>query len=209
MAGHMTSFWNERYAQPEFAYGTDPNVFFAAELSRLSPGKILLPAEGEGRNAVYAAQLGWEVAAFDQSVEGQKKAYQLAAEKDVKLDYIVNAFEDLPYLPGQFDALGLVYAHFQAEDKLAFYQTLATFLRPGGVVIMEAYSKQHLEYSARNSKVGGPRDLGTLWSLEEVQAAFPDFEELYMQVEEVNLKEGLYHEGVGSVVRFVGRRKYS
>jgi SAM-dependent methyltransferase len=203
----MTAFWDERYRQPEFAYGTQPNTFFAEQLALLPTGKILLPAEGEGRNAVFAAQEGWQVSAFDQSVEGQRKANEWATEKGVRIDYLVNAFENLPYQPGQFDALGLIFAHFQAADKMAYYQTLATFLRPGGTVILEAFSKQNLEYVARNPKVGGPRDVGTLWSVEEVQEAFPDFEAVYLQQEEAELAEGLYHIGVGSVVRFVGRKK--
>ena len=70
----MKDFWNQRYAADEYAYGTAPNAFFKAVLDPLPPGRILLPAEGEGRNAVYAAKLGWEVVAFDQSEGGQKKA---------------------------------------------------------------------------------------------------------------------------------------
>lgn len=206
MPAHMTSFWDERYRQPEYAYGTQPNVFFAQQLALLPPGKILLPAEGEGRNAVFAAQQGWKVSAFDQSVEGQHKALQLAAEKGVSIDYIVNACENLPYQTGQFDALGLIYAHFQAEEKVAFYQTFAQLVRPGGTVILEAYSKENLAYVARNPKVGGPRDAASLWSVEEVQKAFPNFEVDYLQQEETELHEGLYHQGIGSVVRFVGRK---
>ena len=71
----MNNFWNERYSAHEYAFGTEPNVFFAGELRKLPrPGHILFPCEGEGRNAVYAAEQGWTVEAFDLSEMGKRKA---------------------------------------------------------------------------------------------------------------------------------------
>ena len=69
--------WDERYSKPEFAYGTAPNVYFKSKIDKLPPGKILLPADGEGRNSVYAAMLGWDASVFDISREGQRKALEL------------------------------------------------------------------------------------------------------------------------------------
>ena len=78
MKPYPADFWNERYAQKEFVYGTQPNTFFKEQLDKLDTGNILLPAEGEGRNAVFAASQGWDVLAFDISESGKKKAIQLA-----------------------------------------------------------------------------------------------------------------------------------
>ncbi len=80
-------FWNERYAEDKYAYGIEPNDFVKQELQKLKPGKILFPAEGEGRNAVYAAQLGFDVYAFDPSEEGRRKALKLARENNVNINY--------------------------------------------------------------------------------------------------------------------------
>lgn len=77
----MNHFWNERYAEKEFAYGILPNEFLKNTLEPMSPGKILFVCEGEGRNAVYAAQKNWDVTAFDLSEEGKNKALNLAQEK--------------------------------------------------------------------------------------------------------------------------------
>src|SRR5680860_1842183 len=85
----MDDFWNERYGIEEYVYGTEPNQFYKELLKKLSPGKILFPAEGEGRNAVFAAQNGWDVTAFDSSTEGKKKAEKLAAAKGVSVKYII------------------------------------------------------------------------------------------------------------------------
>ncbi len=61
----MHSIWNERFSNQEYVYGEEPNVFFAAQLTKLEKGIIILPCEGEGRNAAYAASKGWVVKAFD------------------------------------------------------------------------------------------------------------------------------------------------
>jgi len=57
--------WDQRYSSETYAYGKNANAFFAAQLEHMNPGRLLLPDEGEGRNAVYAAGLGWAVEAFD------------------------------------------------------------------------------------------------------------------------------------------------
>jgi SAM-dependent methyltransferase len=105
--------WDDRYRSDEFAYGEHPNIYLQDQLQKLAPGKILFAAEGEGRNAVYAAKLGWEVSAFDISIEGKKKALRLAEANQVTLDYRVGELQTLGYLPEQFDAIALIYAHFR------------------------------------------------------------------------------------------------
>lgn len=202
-----TDRWNERYRGKEFAYGEAPNEYLKQQIDRLSPGSILFPAEGEGRNAVYAAGLGWKVSAFDISAEGQRKALQLATSRGVKIDYQVGEIESLGYQPGQFDVLALIYAHFPALIKSQLHKTLGGFLRKGGTLIFEAFSKKHIEYIRQNEKVGGPKEIDMLFSIEELQSDFLhyDFEELAEM--EVELHEGLFHNGKGSVIHCVARKK--
>ncbi|UOQ74044.1 class I SAM-dependent methyltransferase [Hymenobacter cellulosilyticus] len=207
MPDTWTSRWDERYSTEEFAYGVLPNTYLKEQLDLLSPGKILFAAEGEGRNAVYAAKQGWTVSAFDISIAGQQKALKLADTNKVTLDYRVGELPALGFAPAQFDALALIYAHFPASIKSAYHQQLSRYLRPGGVVIFEAFSKNHLAYLARNEKVGGPKDVESLFSPEEIQADFAGYDVLELTEQEVELTEGLYHNGLGSVIRFVGRKK--
>jgi len=70
--------WNERYREPGFAYGTAPNEFLVSVVDRIPQGKILSLAEGEGRNAVYLASLGYQVTGVDGSEVGLRKAVELA-----------------------------------------------------------------------------------------------------------------------------------
>ncbi len=202
----MKEFWNERYSSEDFVYGEQPNDFLKEQLKTLSVGSILFPAEGEGRNAVYAAARGWTVSAFDQSSEAKKKAMRLAAQHNVTLSYEVGTPETLTYAPEQFDVLALIYAHFPADKKSAYHQTLSTYLRPGGTVIFEAFSKGHPDYQRRNPGVGGPKDLAMLFSTDELAADFAGFEVLQLAEQEVELQEGAFHQGTGSVIRLVGRK---
>lgn len=207
MNNTWTDRWNDRYSSEEFAYGTAPNNYLKEQLEKLKTGSILFPAEGEGRNAVFAAQLGWKVSAFDISAEGRNKALKLAEANDVAIDYLVGELETLNYQEEQFDAIALIYAHFPAAIKSSIHKTLETYLRKGGVIIFEAFGKKHLEYLAINDKVGGPKDIESLFSIEEIQSDFPDYEIIQLEEKEIELNEGLFHNGKGSVIRFVGKKK--
>jgi SAM-dependent methyltransferase len=202
----QAEFWNTRYAEKEYAYGEKPNAFFAEKITTLEPAMLLLPAEGEGRNAVYASKLGWKVTAFDYSEEGKEKALRLAEKENVSLEYIVSSLEDTSFDSDTFDALALIYAHFPGEGRVAQFQRMEKSLKLGGKILVEAFSKNHLKYVQLDPKVGGPKELSMLFSKEELLEAFPNVKWEYLEEEEVSLKEGAYHQGVGMVVRGVGRK---
>ena len=199
--------WDERYSNEDFAYGKEPNKFLKEQLDKLKVGTILFPAEGEGRNAVYAAKLGWNVFAFDISSEGKKKALQLSESQNVVIDYQVGELETLNYKADQFDAIALIYAHFPAAVKSHNHIILDKFLRKRGIIIFEAFSKKHLDYVLKDEKIGGPKDIESLFSIEEIQSDFPDYDFEELTEIEIELNEGLFHNGKGSVIRFIGRKK--
>lgn len=202
-----TQKWDERYKEEQYAYGKEPNVFFREWLSRFPAGAILMPADGEGRNGVHAARTGWKVTSVDQSSEGRSKALQLAGENNVALEYIVGDLETLTFVRESFDAVGLVYAHVEAAKKSILHKAVHDCLKQGGVVILEAFSKRHVEYKKRDPGVGGPDDLGTLYSASEILADFGNYDVLLLEEKEILLNEGAYHNGKGSVIRFVGRKR--
>ena len=204
----MKDFWNERFSHEEYAYGTEPNVFFKQSLDKYKPkGKILMPAEGEGRNAVYAAKTGLEAYAFDISEEGKRKALELAKKENVTLNYEVGNFAELLLTQNNYDAIGLIFAHFPPEIKTPFYKKMMELLKPGGLVILEGFSKENLELKKANPQIGGPGQLELLFSLEEIKADFPSLEILQLEKCLVKLEEGKFHVGTASVIRFVGKKK--
>jgi 2-polyprenyl-3-methyl-5-hydroxy-6-metoxy-1,4-benzoquinol methylase len=203
----MKEKWDDRYSQKEFAYGEEPNNYLKEQLIKIPVGTILFPAEGEGRNAVYAATLGWTVFAFDLSMEGRKKAMELAKKHHLEINYDIGEFQSLTYKPQAFDAIALIYAHFPADKKSIYHKTLANYLRPGGMMIFEAFSKKHLDYMSRNEKMGGPKEIEMLFSIDEIKSDFANFEIIELAEREIDLNEGQFHVGKGSVIRFTGIKK--
>jgi 2-polyprenyl-3-methyl-5-hydroxy-6-metoxy-1,4-benzoquinol methylase len=202
-----TARWDNRYSKNEFAYGEDPNNYLKEQLTKLSVGTILFPAEGEGRNAVYAAKIGWTVSAFDISNEGKSKAIRLAEKNNVTIDYKVGELETLDFGTEQFDAIALIYAHFPANIKSLYHKTFDKYLKSNGIIIFESFSKKHIDYVTANENVGGPKDIESLFSIDEIKSDFPNYEIIELVEKEIELNEGLYHNGKGSVIRFIGRKK--
>ena len=203
----MKNFWDERYASKDYVYGIEPNIFFKEQIAKLQPGKILLPAEGEGRNAVFAAKLGWQVAAFDQSQEGQHKATILAKKNKVEIDYKTAELSKINYKPNSFNCLALIYAHFPQDFRAEYYQKLDKYLQKGGILILEGFSKNHLKINADNQKTSGPKDINMLFSVEEIKNDFPNYKIIILEEKIVNLNEGLYHTDKSAVIRFVGKKQ--
>jgi len=199
--------WNERYSKDEYAYGEQPNNYLKEQLEKLVAGTILFAAEGEGRNAVFAAKLGWTVSAFDISVEGKNKAFRLAEANHVTIEYQVGELQALNFNPEQFDVVALIYAHFPANIKSLYHKTLDRYLRKGGLIIFEAFSKKHIDFISKNEQVGGPKDIEMLFSIDEIKSDFNNYEIIELEEKEIELNEGLFHNGEGSVIRFVGRKK--
>ena len=198
----MKQFWNERYAASNFAYGKDSNQFLKENLHFLPKGKVLFVAEGEGRNAVFVAKSGYEVSAFDYSESGQQKALMLAQEHGISINYIVSDVLELPYENESFDALVLIFAHFPAEIRKQANLKLLELLKPEGKILFEAFSKEQLNYTS-----GGPKDVDMLFSEEEVRNEFPGISFDSLSIEKIVLDEGLFHQGEGVVVRFIGTKK--
>lgn len=195
----MEEFWNQRYAEEGYAYGTRPNDFFKAQLDELTPGKLLLPAEGEGRNAVYAAAKGWNVYAFDSSVEAKKKADKLAERLGVHIKYTVSDFNKLNYREDYFDAVALIFAHFPAQYRKLYHQRLQHFLKKDGLLILEGFSKNQFSRSS-----GGPKNIEMLFTRDQLRRDFNKIKKAKITETEVMLNEGIYHQGIASVIQLVG-----
>ena len=194
-------FWDARYAEETYAYGTEPNAYFRQRLDALPPGRLLLLAEGEGRNAVYAAQRGWQVTAVDFSDEGRAKALRCGAQ-GVRLDYQVADLTALGWLrPGHYDAVGLIYAHLAPADRRAVHAAVATSLAPGGHLIVEAFSPRQLGLPS-----GGPRTAEMLYEPATLAEDFTGLTLLENHALGVVLHEGSFHAGPANVVRLLATR---
>jgi 2-polyprenyl-3-methyl-5-hydroxy-6-metoxy-1,4-benzoquinol methylase len=198
----MRNFWDERYDQEEMIYGAEPNKFFKEHLGNLKPGKLLLPAEGEGRNAVYAAQQGWEVLAFDYSGVGQAKALRLAAQKSVSIQYQIAEADQFTSKPENFDAVGLIYAHVPPAVREILHHNIAKWLKPGGTVILEAFHPRQLQ----GYPSGGPKEENMLYTAAMLRTDFKDLNIQLLEEMEISLSEGTHHKGKGYVTRMIASK---
>jgi SAM-dependent methyltransferase len=196
----MKQMWDERYSLAEYVYGIEANVFFKEQLEKLSLGKILLPGEGEGRNAVYAARMGWDVLAYDPSIEGKKKALKLAEKTGVNIQYEIGSYQEFSPEPMTVDVVGLFFTHQPSEMRHKFHQSLKNSLKPRGVVILEGFSKEQV-----NRNTGGPKDLNFLFSEDELRKDFSYLKELEITEKVRTLDEGPFHQGEAAVIQLVGR----
>jgi 2-polyprenyl-3-methyl-5-hydroxy-6-metoxy-1,4-benzoquinol methylase len=199
----MVEYWNERYKQQEYAYGIAPNVFLKEQLSTLQQGKILFLCEGEGRNAIYAAKEGWEVSAFDLSIEGMKKANQLALENNVFIDYQIADAQTVNYPVAFFDVVAIIYAHFPSSIRKTIHSKVINWLKPGGIVVLEVFNPLQLQNGS-----GGPKELSMLYSKEMMTTDFNEMAVLKLNTEKIILNEGKFHQGMADVLRYVGQKKH-
>lgn len=193
--------WNNRYSTDEFIYGKKPNKFFEEEINKLKPGKILLPGEGEGRNAVYAASLGWDVDAVDQSETGKAKAMQLSSERKVKINYYIENLSSYTPKQNDYDAAAFIFLHLEENLRSIVFKKAIDSLKTGGKIILEVFEKDQIRYDS-----GGPKDEALLYSLEDISEEFIELDFENFSKEIITLDEGKYHQGKAAVIRFVGEK---
>lgn len=145
----------------------------------------MLPAEGEGRNAIYAAREGWSVDAFDISKKGRKKAQELAKRNHVVINYYLSNYSDFKIEEDSYDAIGLIYAHLHSSKRRKIHKKLLRGLKSGGHIILEAFSKDQI-----NNDSGGPKDSEMLYDLEDLLQDFAELEILEADTTESDLQEG-------------------
>lgn len=192
--------WDERFASKEYVYGTDANKHFKTCLEKLEPGKILIPGEGEGRNALYAAQSGWDVFAFDGSVEGRRKALNLASENNIEYRYEISYYQDFTS-DLKFDAIALIFTHLDPTHRPAFHQKMISMLNDGGHIILQGFRKEQLGLDT-----GGPKNLGMLYSKEELEHDFNALSEVSLFPQDDHLSEGIFHQGDARLINLFGKK---
>jgi SAM-dependent methyltransferase len=186
--------WNERYSSPEYFYGSTPNEQFKSFVDSNPPGKLLLPAEGEGRNALYAALKGWEVIAVDYSEEARKKAIYLAKNNNVNINYRIGDIKDILFEPSFFDYCACVFMHMPHDNLVTIYEQLLTFLKQNGKLLIVGFNKKQLIHNS-----GGPKNEDWLFSSSVIKKQFELHRIIHCNDIQTNLSEGKGHEGIAEI----------
>jgi SAM-dependent methyltransferase len=193
--------WDVRYAEPGWAFGTEPNDFLREMAPRLPRGRVLCLAEGEGRNAVYLAGLGHDVTAVDLSRVGVEKTLALAAERGVIVHAEVADLAEYAIVPGSWQGIVSIFAHVPGEIRPALHRAVVKGLVPGGVLVLEAYPP---EQEGRGT--GGPSEASRFMALADLRRELDGLEFLHARELERDVIEGRYHTGRAEVVQVVARR---
>jgi SAM-dependent methyltransferase len=192
--------WDERYAATEYAYGTEPNEFLVAVASRIPAGPVLTIGEGEGRNAIFLAGLGHEVVAVDQSAVGLEKLRRRAEQKGLHIQTQQADLAHYAIEPAAWGAIVSIFCHLPPAIRVPLYADIAQGLKPGGVVILEAYTPRQF-----GRGTGGPPSPEMMLTLEDLKRELPGLEFLHARELEREVREGKYHTGTASVVQLVAR----
>ena len=198
----MNEFWEQRYSEPGYAYGTEPNAFLVSQRHRLKPGmKARAVADGEGRNGVWLAQQGLEVLSVDASPTALKKARGLAAARGTTIRTECTDLTGWSWPRDSFDLVAAIFIHFPPEHRPRMHRAMLDSLKPGGLLIMEAFHVDQLKH-----KSGGPPVLEMLYAADMLARDFAGAERLELQELLTELHEGAYHSGTAAVVRGVWRK---
>jgi len=195
------TFWDDRYAAEEYAYGLDPNAFVAEMAMYIPDGPVLCLAEGEGRNAVYIAKSGHRVTAVDQSAMGLNKALRLAEANGAVIETIHADLEAYQIMPGAWAGIVATFAHLPPPLRRRVHAAVVQGLKPGGVFILEAYTPAQLALGT-----GGPKVPELLMTLNSLREELSGLEFIVAREIERDVTEGSFHQGRGAVVQILARR---
>ena len=193
--------WDERYAEPGFIYGEEPNEFLASIADRIPPGPVLCLGDGEGRNGVFLAGLGHRVIAVDQSAVGLAKAQQLAASRGVESRRCRRTSPTSRSSRTAWAGIISIFCHLPSEIRVPLHRAAVAGLRPGGVFVLEGYTPAQI-----GRGTGGPEKADMMPTLAGLQVELSGLKFDHALELERDIVEGRYHTGFAAVVQVVASR---
>jgi SAM-dependent methyltransferase len=203
MASSDGDYWNRRFASESYIFGTRPAAFLVDNAHYIpARSRVLVPADGEGRNSVYLAELGHRVVATDIAEEGIAKARKLSGARGVSVQFRHLDLQGWQWPEAEFEAVVAIFIQFAPpafRDEI--FAGMKRAVRPGGVALLHGYTPKQLEYGT-----GGPPVVEQLYTEELLRAAFADWELLRLEAYEPELDEGEGHRGRSAVIDLIARR---
>lgn len=192
--------WDQRFDREDYLYGTEPSHFLVGEAAALRPGqRALAIADGEGRHAVYLAELGLAVTAMDSSAVALRKARELAASRSVQVDFRHADLQDWHWTPDAYDVVAAVFIQF-AEPALraAIFAGIKQTLAPGGLLLLHGFTPEQLAFGT-----GGPPCAELLYTPDLLRQSFADMDILRLEAYQRALQEGTGHAGPAALIDLV------
>ncbi len=197
--------WDRSYGVSEYIFGTEPNRFLASQAHHFATGgRVLVPGDGEGRNGVWLSGQGFDVTTVDASAAGVGKARALAAARGVKPSIQHSNLEEWDWPSDAFDAVASIFVHFMPHVRPRLHRRMLEALKPGGVLVLEAFTPKHVAQRAAGSRGGPPPEM--LYTAAMLRDDFAGGVFELVEEADIVLDEGNRHQGRASVVRLVLRR---
>ncbi|MBD1581361.1 class I SAM-dependent methyltransferase [Pseudoalteromonas sp. S16_S37] len=193
--------WDERYNSKQYVYGTRPNDFLKERVQSLPKGRILSLAEGEGRNAVFLARLGYKVTAVDSSAVGLEKAHKLASLHGVSIECIHADLAEFEFGENQWHGIISILCPLPSSIRKLVYQKVEKGLLNGGVFLTESYTPKQLRYGT-----GGGDCIDTMQTKATLTRELPNLEFNHLFELEREIIEGDFHTGLGAVVQAIATK---
>jgi SAM-dependent methyltransferase len=196
--------WDERYGSAEGPlFGAEPNAFLARQAHRIPAGaRVLVPADGDGRNGIWLAERGCRVTATEFSPVAQEKARALAQRRGVDMEFVLGDLTGYAWPTQAFDAIVAIFIQFLTPPgrDLAF-AGMARALRPGGVLLLEGYRPEQIGYGT-----GGPKAVENLYTKAMLRAAFDGFAAVEIDAYDAHIEEGAGHRGMSALIDVIAVR---
>ena len=194
--------WDERFSQSQPVYGDQPNAFLAAQTPRFQRGmKLLVPADGYGRNGIWLARQGFSVHTVDLSPVGVARARKTAEAVGLAMTIEQADLALWKWPEAEFDGVFAIFLHLPPDVRAKVHGAMLRSVKPGGLVILEAFSTSQLKYSS-----GGPKRVELLYTAEMLRRDFAGTEAILLEEKEAQISEGTMHSGAAAVVDGVFRR---
>jgi len=166
MASFKQGYWDERYAASELVWGAEPNRFVAEHFApRAAGGRVLDLACGEGRNAIWLAEQGFEVTAVDFSRVALDRGARLAQQRRAAVDFVHADVESYEPEPDAFAWVVVAYLQLPSRQMQNVWSRAARAVAPEGGLFAIGHALANLE-----SGHAGPRDPDVLWQVDVVAA---------------------------------------
>ena len=195
------AFWDQQFGTEDYAYGRAPNDFLRDRFDHIPKGKVLCLADGEGRNAVFLAEQGYQVTSVDISPVGLEKAQRLAAERGVTIETRCADLRAFDLGHEQWQGIVSISCHLPSADRRGLHQRVVEALAPEGVLLLEAYTPRQLDFGT-----GGPPTADAMMTAVGLTEELAPLRFAHLEELEREVVEGRNHTGHAAVVQALAVR---
>src|SRR5437867_1731101 len=138
--------WNRILTAEKPVFNTNPNAFLVEMVKGRKPGTALDVGMGQGRNAIWLAQQGWDVTGFDPADKAVALAVENARKVGVRLKTEIKGREDFDFGERRWDLILLSYAGGREMPDV-----IQRALKPGGILVIEGAHRD----ATKSGNIGG------------------------------------------------------